>query len=459
MPASSAAESGTAVTAQAGAAAGKGAKLFRLPSLQTANQQDTASASQQPVPAPAAQGPAPAAQEQVSAETGNQVKQQGAPVAPAGRQTETTAEGFVAVRVARSSFHAAFAAPAAVEEVQAEQVSAALPALETPSPQVASRGGGTTAAPQDAAWQVESSAGATEGAPGEVPASGAKGEAGAETGAGVNAGPVPMETAQPEAMPVADPVVRGADRKELRTAQGARQADAAEKVVPEQAGVTQKAVSDDASGIKTASAGQAGKHTSPQGAPGHASGDAGGQGHSEQRTPGESGAAQSAALGVHTPAAEQSPPAEAKPAQHKDTLHQSILSQVKDGVVTHDGKGNGEMSIRLNPGELGELKIQVRMEDNRLRVEVQAENRMVKDLLMGNLESLKEALSGKNFTMEGFDVSTGGGGFNSPLPEERENPRQQGGFRFARAGGYAAPEERRVNYLTADVNTLLDVRF
>jgi hypothetical protein len=77
---------------------------------------------------------------------------------------------------------------------------------------------------------------------------------------------------------------------------------------------------------------------------------------------------------------------------------------------------------------------------------------------MSNLDSLKEALSGKNFTMEGFEVSTGGGGFNSPLPEQRENPRQHSGFRFARGVGYAAQEERRVNYLTGNPDGLLDVR-
>ncbi|WP_129124845.1 flagellar hook-length control protein FliK [Geomonas oryzae] len=152
-------------------------------------------------------------------------------------------------------------------------------------------------------------------------------------------------------------------------------------------------------------------------------------------------------------------PVEAKQAQARTPLHESILAQVKEGVVTHDGKGNGQMSIRLNPGELGELKIQVRMENNRLNVEVQADNRMVKDLLLGNLDSLKEALSGKNLTMDGFNVSTGGGGFNGPLNEERGNQKQQQPQRFARGAGYDGQDAPRVNYLTAEVNSLLDVRF
>uniref|UniRef100_C6E8E2 Flagellar hook-length control protein n=1 Tax=Geobacter sp. (strain M21) TaxID=443144 RepID=C6E8E2_GEOSM len=182
------------------------------------------------------------------------------------------------------------------------------------------------------------------------------------------------------------------------------------------------------------------------------------QGHRQQGQEGQNAQLQGAAVGAQGSTAETAAP-ESHQSATRSALHEHILSQVKEGVVTHDGKGNGQMSIRLNPGELGELKIQVRMEDNRLKVEVQADNRMVKDLLMSNLDSLKEALSGKNLAMYGFNVSTGSGGFQQPLYEERGNQRQQSASRFARGGGYDAPQETRVNYLTAEVNNLLDVRF
>lgn len=182
------------------------------------------------------------------------------------------------------------------------------------------------------------------------------------------------------------------------------------------------------------------------------------QGHQQQGQENQNALLQGAAVGAQGSTAETAAP-ESHQTATRSMLHEHILSQVKEGVVTHDGKGNGQMSIRLNPGELGELKIQVRMEDNRLKVEVQADNRMVKDLLMSNLDSLKEALSGKNLAMDGFNVSTGSGGFQQPLYEERGNQRQQSASRFARGGGYDAPQETRVNYLTAEVNNLLDVRF
>ena len=186
------------------------------------------------------------------------------------------------------------------------------------------------------------------------------------------------------------------------------------------------------------------------------------KGRSEQRAQAASDGAptQPQGMGLQTATVAEAPQPEAVPVNLKSALHESILAQIKDGVVTHDDKGNGQMSIRLNPGELGELKIQVRMDDNRLHVEVQADNKTVKDLLMSNLDSLKESLSSKNLTMEGFDVSTGGGGFNSPLPEQKSSPRQQSLLRSARAGAYSDQgESTRVNYLTGEVNNLLDVRF
>lgn len=186
-------------------------------------------------------------------------------------------------------------------------------------------------------------------------------------------------------------------------------------------------------------------------------GSQGGEGHPAPK--GEQHAQLSgAAFGAQVDAAAELEQPQAGESVNRRALHENILSQVKEGAVTHDGKGNGQMSIRLNPGELGELKIQVRMEDNRFKVEVQADNRMVKDLLMSNLDSLKEALSGKNLNMDAFNVSTGGGGFNGPLHEERG--REQQSFpRFARGGGYDGPQEAQVKYMTAEVNTLLDVRF
>jgi len=403
-----------------------------------------------------------AAQDCVPAKTAGAAPQQGEAALSGARQAGAAADGFVAMAVGRSSLQSAPAASAtAVPEAPAEQVPAAsLAAVEVKPEGFSFQWDGAKVVMQDRTGQPQSGTGATEGAQNEVVATGEKVQAPAAGEPAPKQQPVRVETAQADAATVAEQDAQWpADKKEPQVAQRARSFAAAEKGALEQGGVTQNASADETSGIKPASATATPKFTPLQAGAQQQSGDAGKKGDSGQKAP-DRGPEQLQAMGmgVQNPAAEQVAHPEAKPVHQKGGLHESVMAQVKDGVVTHDGKGNGQMSIRLNPGELGELKIQVRMEDNRLRVEVQADNRMVKDLLMNNLESLKEALSGKNFTMEGFDVSTGGG-FNSPLPEERGSSRQQGNFRSGKSGGYAAQDEGRVNYLTADVNNLLDVRF
>jgi len=273
-----------------------------------------------------------------------------------------------------------------------------------------------------------------------------------------------LQAAATDSTPLSDRFAQGGAEgsKGPRAAQGFHGTYGAARVAAEQNGAKTEAPAQDA-GFKTASLSVAAKFALAQGSAGQdGSGDAGQKGNPEQKTQSAAGpAAQPQGVGLPAAANVEAPLPEAKPVNLKSALHESILSQIKDGVVTHDDKGNGQMSIRLNPGELGELKIQVRMDDNRLHVEVQADNKMVKDLLMSNLDSLKDSLTAKNFSMEGFDVSTGGGGSNNPLPEQKGNPQQQPLLRSARAGSYPDQGEQqgRVNYLTGEANNLLDVRF
>ena len=272
-----------------------------------------------------------------------------------------------------------------------------------------------------------------------------------------------VEAAPADAAPLPDRSAQGAadSMGAPRAAMGFHGTYAAGRGVAEQTGTKSEAPVEEP-GSKTAASIGAAKFVPFQGSAGQDdSGAAGKKGNPEQKAQAGAGApVQPQGVGMPATAGTEAPPPEAKPVNLKSALHESILAQIKDGVVTHDDKGNGQMSIRLNPGELGELKIQVRMDDNRLRVEVQADNKMVKDLLMSNLDSLKDSLTSKNFTMAGFDVSTGGGGFNSPLPEQKGSPRQQSQLRSARAGAYSGQgESARVSYLTGEVNNLLDVRF
>jgi flagellar hook-length control protein FliK len=321
--------------------------------------------------------------------------------------------------------------------------------------------------PQNAAAQ-EKAVPVTPGAPEKEPQVTAS--AGSATKDSAIPGVKVATTAQPAPQAVTEAAPADATPQPERVAPGLSEGKGARAALESHGGNAAARVAETAGSKPEATVEEIGSKTAPltgsakfvpfQGSAGQGgSGDPDKKGHPEQKAQGSEAPVQPQGAGLQAATLQELPQPEAKAVTPKSALHESILAQVKDGVVTHDGTGNGEMSIRLNPGELGELKIQVRMDDNnRLRVEVQADNKMVKDLLMGNLDSLKDSLTAKNFTMEGFDVSTGGG-FNSPLPEQKESPRQQLS-RPGRAGGYSDQgEDTRVNYLTAEVNNLLDVRF
>jgi flagellar hook-length control protein FliK len=87
-------------------------------------------------------------------------------------------------------------------------------------------------------------------------------------------------------------------------------------------------------------------------------------------------------------------------------LAEQIHNQIREKLDARDnGSNNGRITLRLHPEELGELKINMRMEDQRLKVEIVTENQSVKDALMQNLDTLKETLSRQNIAMDRFNVS------------------------------------------------------
>jgi hypothetical protein len=94
----------------------------------------------------------------------------------------------------------------------------------------------------------------------------------------------------------------------------------------------------------------------------------------------------------------------------KGRLHEEILSQVRDKLANHNPvSGDSRIVLKLNPGELGELQLNVHMEARKMSVEVTAQNPVVKEALLQNLDQLKDTLSRQNIQMERFDVSTGTG--------------------------------------------------
>lgn len=86
-----------------------------------------------------------------------------------------------------------------------------------------------------------------------------------------------------------------------------------------------------------------------------------------------------------------------------EQIHRQVREKLESGDF---GSNKGSITMKLHPAELGELKINLRMDAQSLKVEIVAENQSVKEALMQNLDSLKETLSRQNITMDRFNVST-----------------------------------------------------
>ncbi len=85
---------------------------------------------------------------------------------------------------------------------------------------------------------------------------------------------------------------------------------------------------------------------------------------------------------------------------------EQIVNQVREKLEANGRVAdNGRITLRLHPEELGELKINMRLDDHSLKVEIVTQNPSVKEALMQNLDTLKETLSRQNIAMERFDVS------------------------------------------------------
>lgn len=95
----------------------------------------------------------------------------------------------------------------------------------------------------------------------------------------------------------------------------------------------------------------------------------------------------------------------------RQDIPEQVMQQVKERLVQHDVKpGNQQITLTLSPDNLGELKMNLNLQGQKLSVEIITENRTVRDAIMQHTDALKESLARQNIKMESFDVTTGGKG-------------------------------------------------
>ncbi len=143
-----------------------------------------------------------------------------------------------------------------------------------------------------------------------------------------------------------------------------------------------------------------------------------------------------------------------------------LLRQVAEKITGHEFKKvDDQISLKLSPEHLGNLQMNVRMEDQRIRVEIVAEHRGVRDALLQQADELKETLARQNIKMDSFTVTTGSGGemhrdaneWRQTASETSQKRVQQNGQGNAYGGSQLA--DSRIRYFAQQYQSTLDVRF
>ena len=116
-----------------------------------------------------------------------------------------------------------------------------------------------------------------------------------------------------------------------------------------------------------------------------------------------------------------------------------ILSQVIERAAL--GLKNGQTSIRINlkPEELGQLRMQVKIENNQVMIKILAETPLVKDIIETNVGQLRAELQNQGLQIEKFDVSVDQG--------HHQNQRALKDFRSMNATEFEDDEGRGGDHL------------
>jgi flagellar hook-length control protein FliK len=95
----------------------------------------------------------------------------------------------------------------------------------------------------------------------------------------------------------------------------------------------------------------------------------------------------------------------------RQDISDQVMPQIKERLDLHELKpGKQQITLTLSPDTLGELKLNLNLQGQKLSIEIVTEHRSVREAIMQHVDTLKESLARQSITMESFDVTTGGKG-------------------------------------------------
>lgn len=167
---------------------------------------------------------------------------------------------------------------------------------------------------------------------------------------------------------------------------------------------------------------------------------------------------------VTSPAQQQS--LDELPDEVRLALPEQVSRRVSEHLSQHElRQGQDQISLKLSPEHLGNLQVHLRMEDQRLKLEIVAENRGVRDALLQQADDLRESLSRQNIRMDAFDVTTGTGsnlsqqsqGWRRMAAEYQPYTSRYNGGSAER--GLVAGAQASMQYFAPQYQSTIDVRF
>jgi len=107
--------------------------------------------------------------------------------------------------------------------------------------------------------------------------------------------------------------------------------------------------------------------------------------------------------------------------------HSQIINQVIDRFALNRTLESGNITMKLHPAELGELRMEIKVEQDNIKAHITTQNPQVQDILDRHLPRLREALEQQGLNLEQMTVTVGtDDGSNSQLFQEHFGSRQSG---------------------------------
>ncbi|WP_456388196.1 flagellar hook-length control protein FliK [Desulfolithobacter sp.] len=115
-----------------------------------------------------------------------------------------------------------------------------------------------------------------------------------------------------------------------------------------------------------------------------------------------------------------------------------IISQVVERFTLNQRLETGSIVLRLHPQELGELRMEIKVDQDNIRAHITTQNLHVQDVLEKNMPRLRDALELQGMNLEEVEVSIAASGQDSSTPDQG-NPTadHQASGTFTRSGNTA----------------------